>query len=64
MDPRPNTTDPLAAATADLEALEAGSSETAQDEVEVYGRIHAALASALAGAAADRQGPTASSPGR
>lgn len=64
MDPRPTTTDPLAGATADLDALEAGDIASPQEEVEVYGRIHAGLAAALAGAATDRPGPSGPAPGR
>ncbi len=64
MDPRPTITDPLAAAKADLDALEGGEFGSPQVEVEIYGRVHAGLAAALAGAAAERTGPSGPAPGR
>lgn len=64
MGPRPSTTDPLAAAKADLDLLEAGEPGSPQDQVEIFGRIHAGLAAALAGAAPERTGPSGPAPGR
>lgn len=54
MDPRPATTEPLAAAEAELAALE---SVSAEDQLGSYSRIHAALASALAGSTAENPEP-------
>lgn len=54
MDPRPATTDPLAAAEAELAALE---SVSAEEQLGSYSRIHAALASALAGSTAENPEP-------
>lgn len=59
MDPHPSGADPLTSAAADLEALDQAS---ADDQVEILGRIHAALASALAGTSADA-GPSGPRPG-
>lgn len=56
MDPRPATTDPLAAAEAELAALE---SVSAEEQLGSYRRIHAALASALAGTTAEIPSPAA-----
>lgn len=59
MDPRPSGADPLASAAADLDALDHAS---ADDQVEMLGRIHAALAAALAGTSAE-SGPSGPRPG-
>lgn len=59
MDTRPSGVDPLASAAADLESLDRASDE---EQVEIFGRIHTALASALAGTSGDA-GPAGPRPG-
>ncbi|WP_029138259.1 hypothetical protein [Nakamurella lactea] len=51
MDPRPHTTDPLAAVDADIDALD---SVPEPEQPAIYGRIHAGLAAALAGTQPDK----------
>lgn len=50
MDPRPERTDPLTVVETDLDALD---SAPADEQIDLYSRIHSALASALAGTATD-----------
>lgn len=50
VDPRSAGADPLASAATDLDSLDQASHE---EQVEIFGRIHTALASALAGTSAD-----------
>lgn len=50
MDPRPATTDPLTAVDADIDAVD---SAPADEQLEIYSRIHSGLAAALAGTQSD-----------
>ncbi|MDQ6657916.1 MAG: hypothetical protein M3Z00_06800 [Actinomycetota bacterium] len=61
MDPRLAASDALAAIEADLAALDNAPTD---EQIGLYGRIHYALASALAGTATDPGTSTAAQPGQ
>ena len=64
MDPRPQTTDPLAAIDADIDELD---SVPESEQPAIYGRIHSGLAAALAGTQQDKSpagAQTGDRPGR